>query len=121
MLTAEVPGPPPVWVADLTLTLHSPYHAPITAKGIFHQTGSKIRYEPAGSAEIDLYDLQEMEELRLFPADRIYFRAKLGPARILKAVREGWLPPPDSPGRETDIIKGGDHQRKGSAALFYYS
>lgn len=118
LLTAEAPAPPPVWVADLTLTLHSPYHAPITAKGIFHQTGSKIRYEPAGSEEIDLYDLKEMEELRLFPADRIYFRARLGPARILKAVREGWLPPP-APLEEKRILLREGTIKEREARLYF--
>lgn len=118
LLTAQGPSPSSTWVADLTLTLHSPYRAPITAKGAFHQNGSKIRYEPAGSEEIDLYDLEQMEELRLFPNDRIYFRARLGPARILKAVREGWLPPP-APLTEKRILLR-EETIKGREARLYF-
>lgn len=118
LLTAQAPSPPPTWVADLTLTLLSPYHAPITAKGAFFQNGSKIRYEPAGSAEIDLYDLKEMEERRLFPSDRIYFRARLGPARILKAVREGWLPPPAPLEEKQILLREGAFKEK--AARLYF-
>jgi hypothetical protein len=117
LLTAQTPSPLPTSVADLTLTLISPYHAPITARGTFLQSGSKIRYEPAGSEEIDLYDLKQMEELRLFPADRIYFRSRLGPARILKAVREGWLSAP-APITEKRILLKEESFKEREARLF---
>lgn len=118
LLTAQAPSPLPTWVADLTLTLLSPYHAPITAKGAFYQNGSMIRYEPAGSEEIDLYDLKQMEELRLFPADRIYFRARLSPARILKAVREGWMPPPAPLEEKRILLREGTIKEK-EARLYF--
>jgi len=117
LLTAQAPSPSPTTVADLTLTLISPYHATITATGIFYQSGSKIRYEPAGSEEIDLYDLKQMEELRVFPADRIYFRARLGPARILKAVQEGWLSPP-APIAEKRILLKEESFKEREARLY---
>jgi hypothetical protein len=118
LLTAQAPSPPPTWVADLTLTLLSPYHVPITARGTFYQNGSMIRYEPAGSEEIDLYDLKQMEELRLFPADRIYFRARLGPARILKAVREGWMPAPAPLAEKRILLKEGTIKER-EARLYF--
>lgn len=117
-LTAQASSPPPMWIADLTLTLLSPYRAPIIAKGNFHQSGLKIRYEPAGSEEVDLYDLNQMEERRLFPADRIYFKAKLSPARILKAVREGWMPPPAPLAEKRTLLRQGEF--KGKEARLYF-
>ena len=108
LLTAEAPAPSPMQVADLTLTLLSPYHDPIIAKGAFHQSGSKVRYQPAGSEEIDLYDLAKFEELRLFPADRIYFQTRLGPARILKAVQEGWMPAPSPLTEKRTLLREGE-------------
>ncbi len=104
-------------VADLTLTLLSPYHAPITAKGVFYQSGPKVRQEPAGSEEIDLYDLKQMEEIRLFPADRIYFKTRLGPARTLKAVLEGWMPAPTPVTEKRLLLREGEI--KGKSARLY--
>lgn len=118
LLTAEAPAPPSMRVADLTLTLFSPYRSPITAKGVFHQSGPKIRYEPAGSEEIDLYDLKQMEEIRLFPADRIYFRTRLGPARILKAVREGWMSAPAPLLEKRILMREGEIKEKRARLYF---
>lgn len=118
LLTAQAPPAPETRVADLTLTLLSPYHAAIVAKGTLYQSGSKIRYEPTGSEEIDLYDLTQMEELRLFPADRIYFRARLGPARILKAVREGWLSAPAPITEKRILLKEGTFKER-EARLYF--
>ncbi len=115
-LTGETPAP--VRVADLTLLLLSPYHAPITAKGVFHQSGNLIRYEPAGSEEIDLYDLKQMEEIRLFPADRIYFRTQLGPARILKAVREGWVSAPQPLSEKRILLREGEIKERRARLYF---
>lgn len=104
--------------AELTLTLLSPYHASITSKGTYHQSGLKIRYEPAGSEEIDLYDLKQMEEIRLFPADRIYFKTRLGPARILKAVREGWMPPPPPLTEKRTLLREGPIKERDARLYF---
>jgi len=117
-LTAESSSPSSVRTADLTLTLLSPYHPTITSKGTFHQSGAKIRFEPAGSEEIDLYDMKQMEEIRLFPADRIYFRTRLGPARILKAVREGWMPAPPPLTEKRILMREGEIKEK-SARLYF--
>lgn len=118
LLLAESPAPPPAALADLTLTLHSPYYAPITARGRFYQTGSMIRYEPEGSEEFDLYDLERQEEIRLFPKDKIYFQVRLGPARLVKAIQEGWLPAP-APYKERRILlrEGRIKEREGRLYL----
>ncbi|MBI3803158.1 MAG: hypothetical protein HY282_05285 [Nitrospirae bacterium] len=119
LLAAETPppAPPPATTADLTLTLHSPYHAPITAKGRFYRSGLSIRYEPEGTEEFDLYDLTRREEIRLFPRDKIYFQIRLGPARLIKAIQEGWLPPP-APYKETRILLN-EGSLKGRDARLY--
>ncbi|MFY9268752.1 MAG: hypothetical protein WAO55_03270 [Candidatus Manganitrophaceae bacterium] len=96
--------PTSIWVANIKMTLFSPYLSnPIHSGGKFYRSGSKIRYEPTGSEEIDLYDLQRLVEIRLFTKDRIYFETRLTPARLLKALREGWLSPPE-PIRERRIL-----------------
>lgn len=95
------------WTADFKTTVLSPSGRQILFTGKFYQTGSKVRFEPTGSTEIDLFDFERGSGIRLFQDDRIYFQNRLTSARLAKAVKEGWIaPPPSVPERRVFLREG---------------
>lgn len=95
------------WTADFKTTVLSPTGRQILFTGKFYQSGSKVRFEPAGSSEIDLFDFERASGIRLFQEDRIYFQTRLTSARMTKAVKEGWTAPPPSIPEKRILLKEG--------------
>ena len=91
------------WQADMTTTVISSTGRAIASTGKIYVQGSQVRFEPENADEIDLYNFDQMKNLRLFPSDRIYFENRLTPARRIKAVQEGWLSG-GAPSREKRIL-----------------
>ena len=92
LLLAGPPLSPPFSrQADTTTTVVSPSGRSISSTGKIYLQRSKVRFEPANSEEIDLFDFEQMKAIRLFPADRIYFESRITPARRFKALQEGWI------------------------------
>ncbi|MFQ5950386.1 MAG: hypothetical protein ACE5J1_06850 [Nitrospiria bacterium] len=94
LILIDTASPPAImWTADLQITVHSPKVPKISFSGKFYQSGLHVRFEPSGSEEINLFDFERSVGFRIFPSDRIYFEKPLTRTRILKAVKEGWIPP----------------------------
>lgn len=83
------------WQGEFTIRVLSPRTETIISKGNIFQEGLKVRIEPSGSKEIDLYDFERSLKFRIFPEDKIYFRTALSIAESLKAAKEGWSAPPE--------------------------
>jgi hypothetical protein len=102
-----------------TLILHDGRR--IRSGGKFYRYRNKVRFEPEGTpgltAEIELLDFDRSALYRLIPENRIYFESRLSPARINKAVREGWVPPPK--GWREDRIFLRDDVWEGNPARIY--
>ncbi|HIE64752.1 MAG: hypothetical protein ABGX83_07880 [Nitrospira sp.] len=82
-----------MWTADLHVTVLSTKVQKIELRGKFYQNDLRVRFEPSGSEEIVLFDFERSVGTRIFPSDRIYFEKPLTRARILKAMKEGWIIP----------------------------
>lgn len=106
------------WQATFEIRVFSPRTPLIAAQGKFYLSGSKVRIEPAGSDEINLFDFEHLVGIRIFPADRIYFETPLSLAKIIKALKEGWILPSE-PFRQEKILlrKGLFNKRKGRLYL----
>ncbi len=95
------------WTADFKTTVLSSNGRKMVFTGKFYQNGLKVRFEPTGSGEIDLFDFERASGIRLFQEDRIYFQNRLTSARLLKAAREGWIPaPPAHPEKRIFLREG---------------
>ncbi|MFQ5579120.1 MAG: hypothetical protein ACE5FZ_00770 [Nitrospiria bacterium] len=106
-----------MWTADFHVTVLSTKVQKIEFSGKFYQKDLRVRFEPTGSEEINLFDFERSVGIRIFPSDRIYFEKPLTRARILKAIKEGWILP-ESPYREERIfLRGGEV--KGRKAHLY--
>ncbi|HZR45619.1 MAG TPA: hypothetical protein VFA47_02850, partial [Candidatus Manganitrophaceae bacterium] len=95
------------WIADFKTTVLSPTGRQILFTGKFYQSGSKVRFEPTDSAEIDLFDFGRAIGIRLFQEDRIYFQNRLTSARMAKAVKEGWIAPPPAVPEKRILLREG--------------
>jgi len=95
------------WTADFKTTVLSSTGRQILFTGKFYQSGPKVRFEPTGSAEIDLFDFDRASEIRLFQEDRIYFQNRLTLARLAKAVKEGWIAPPPAIPEKRILLREG--------------
>jgi hypothetical protein len=100
------------WTADFKTTVFAPNGSKIVFTGKFYQNGSKVRFEPTGSGEIDLYDFERASGVRLFPEDRIYFETRLTPARMMKAAKEGWISTKTYPEKRILLMEGSVKERK---------
>lgn len=116
-LSGQTAPPSKSWTAQVQTTVLHPNGHKILFSGKYFQNGSKVRFEPGGSEEIDLYDFSESKERRLFPADRIYFESLLTPARLIKAVIEGWTPAAPQHQERRIFLRNGAFNGK-EAALF---
>lgn len=95
------------WSADFKTTVIAPNGRKILFTGKFYQKGARVRFEPAGAGEVDLYDFERAVGTRLFQEDRIYFESRLTSARLLKAAQEGWIvAPPATPERRILLRDG---------------
>lgn len=95
------------WTADFKTTVLSSNGRKIVFTGKFYQNGSKVRFEPDGAGEIDLYDFERASGIRLFQEDRIYFESRLTSARLMKAAREGWIPAPPAVPEKRILLREG--------------
>jgi hypothetical protein len=117
-LPPEISAAEKSWTADFKTTVHSPNGRKILFTGKFYQSGSKVRFEPDGSAEIDLFDFERAIGIRLFQEDRIYFQNRLTSARLVKAAKEGWIaPPPAFPEKRILLREGTIKEREAQLYL----
>jgi len=91
------------WQADMSIRILSPRTQEGSFHGKFYQSGLKVRIEPRGSKEVNLYDFEHRLLIRIFPEDKIYFKSPLSLAKIIKASKEGWISPP-APYEESKIL-----------------
>ena len=82
------------WQADFTIRVFSPRTQPVFFSGTFYQKDAKVRIEPEGSDEVNLFDFEARLGIRVFPKDRIYFTTFLSTAKIIKAAKEAWITAP---------------------------
>jgi hypothetical protein len=106
-----------IWAAEMTVTILSSSGHRFSSSGQLRAHGPKIRFEPGGSEEINLYDFEKLEAVRLFPNDKIYFESRLSPARIAKGVKEGWTPAPAAYSEKKIFLREGNVKER-AARLF---
>jgi len=106
-----------MWTAELHVTVLSTKVRTIVSIGKFYQKDLQVRFEPTGSEEIDLFDFERSIGSRIFPSDRIYFEKPLTRARILKAMKEGWITPAPPYREERVFLREGEV--KGIKARLY--
>jgi hypothetical protein len=106
------------WQADFTIRVSSPRTQPILFNGIIYQEGTKVRIEAKGSEEIDLFDFEARVGIRIFPEDRIYFTSILSEAKVVKAIKEAWIPAPKPYQESLILLWKGDI--RGKAARLYF-
>ena len=104
-------------VSDMTVTIVSPSGQLFSSKGRLQVHDLKVRFEPEGAEEINLYDFERSEGIRFFPNDNIYFESRLSPARIAKGIKEGWAPAPPSYAEKKIFLREGVVKEK-PARLF---
>lgn len=114
LLASETPASEKSWTADFKTTVLSSNGRKIVFTGKFYQNGLKVRFEPAGAGEIDLYDFERAAGIRIFQEDRIYFESRLTAARLLKAAREGWVPAPPAYPEERILLRKGTIKERGA-------
>lgn len=110
-------APPSTRLSDMTVTIVSSNGQIFSSRGRLRAHDLRVRFEPEGSEEIDLYDFGRSEGVRIFPNDKIYFESRLSPARTLKAALEGWAPAPSTYPEKKILLKEGTF--KGEAARLF--
>jgi hypothetical protein len=108
------------WTADFKTTVIASNGNQIIFTGRFYQSGPRVRFEPTGSEEVDLYDFDRALGIRLFPEDRIYFENRLTPARMIKAAKEGWISTAAHPERWIFLREGKIKERDARLYLIVF-
>ncbi len=121
ILSASVglfPAHAATWQADFSIRVLSPKVKEISTRGAIYRKDFKIRIEPSGSTEVDLYDFEQSLEMRIFPADQIYFVSPLPLSKRIKGMKEAWVPPLP-PFKETRILFKEDLFQGKTAKLYF--
>jgi len=81
------------WQANFSIRVFSPRVKTIFFKGKIYINKLNVRVEQEGSDEVNLYDFGQAVSIRIFPVDRVYFENPISHAKIIKAIKEGWVSP----------------------------
>jgi len=100
------------WQGNFSVRVISPRTETIIFSGKIYQKGLRVRIEPVGAKEIDLYDFEQAVKLRIFPDDKIYFKTVLSIAERMKAAKEGWTTPPKPYTASMLLLRSGQLEEK---------